>query len=132
MGDTMTEHNLAVRQFQKGDEAIVQKWRDEFPLKDGMEGCPVELGDVYSDDKHFIVYKKDTKEPIGSMYLREIEPEKSTEVILAIGDYRYLNKNVFIAIVRCVTQYLKESYCEKQVLFLFDMKSVLQMLKGDC
>ena len=130
MGNTMMEHDLDIRPFQKGDESIVQKWRDEFPLKDGTEGISVELGDIYSDDTHFLVYKKDSDVAIGSIYLREIERGKSTEVILAIGDYRYMNKEVFRAIFRRTMRFLEESCPNRQTLFLIDMKSALQLMKG--
>ena len=126
----MTEQDLDIRPFQKGDESIVQKWRNEFPIKDGTEGCSVELGDVYSDDIHFLVYKTDTEEAIGSVYLREIERGKSTEVILAIGDYRYMNKEVFRAIFSRAVRYLNESCPNRQTLFLLDIKSVIQLMKG--
>lgn len=126
----MTEQDLDIRPFQKGDESIVEKWRNEFPLKDGTEGASVELGDVYSDDTHYIVYKIDTEEAIGSIYLREIESEKSTEVILAIGDYRYMNKEVFRAIFSRAVRYLNESCPIRQTLFLLDIKSVIQLMKG--
>ena len=130
MGNTMTEHDLDIKTLQKGDEFIIQKWRDEFPLKDGMEGGSVELGDVYSDDTHFLVYKKDSDVAIGSIYLREIERGKSTEVILAIGDHRYMNKEVFRAIFRRAMRYLEESCPNRQTLFLIDIKSALQLMKG--
>ena len=130
MGNTMTEQDLGIRPFKKGDESIVQKWRDEFPIKDGTGDCSVELGDVYSDDTHFLVYKTDTDEAIGSVYLREIEEGKSTEVILAIGDYRYMYKEVFRAIFSRAVRYLNESYPNKQTLFLLDIKSALQLMKG--
>lgn len=126
----MTEYDLGIRPFQKGDESIVQKWRDEFPLKDGTEGISVELGDIYSDDKHFLVYKKDSDVAIGSIYLREIERGKSTEVILAIGDYRYMNKEVFRAVFRRTIQYLNKNCHNKQTLFLLDIKSALLLMKG--
>ena len=130
MGNTITEHDLGIRPFQNGDESIVQRWRDEFPIKEGTEGCSVDLGDVYSDDKHFLVYKNDTDEAIGSVYLREIEEGKSTEVVLAIGDHNYMNKEVFRAIFRRAMQYLKETYPNKQTLFLLDIKSALLLMKG--
>lgn len=130
MGNTMTEDDLDIRPYQKGDESTVQKWRDEFPIKDGTEGCSVELGDVYSDDIHFLVYKTDTEEAIGSIYLREIEEGKSTEVVLAIGNYNYMNKEVFWAIFRRTVRYLEEHYPNKQNLFLLDIKSVLQLMNG--
>lgn len=130
MDNTITEHDLGIRPFQKGDEFIVQRWRDGFPIKDGTEGCSVDLGDIYSDDTHLLVYKIDTEEAVGSVYLREIESGKSTEVILAIGDYRYMYKEVFRAIFSRTVRYLKESYPNKQTLFLLDIKSALQLMKG--
>lgn len=130
VNEKMTEQDLDIRPFQKGDESIVQQWRDEFPLKDGTEGSSVELGDVYSDDAHFLVYKKDSDVAIGSIYLREIDAGKSTEVILAIGDYSYMNKEVFRAIFSRTRRYLQESYPNKQTLFLLDIKSALQLMKG--
>lgn len=126
----MTEHDLGIRPFQKGDESIVQKWRDEFPIKDGMEGSPVELGDVNSDGTHFLVYKNDTDETLGSVYLREIEEGKSAEVVLAIGDYNYMNKEVFRAVFWRTMRYLKETCSNRQTLFLLDIKSVLQLMEG--
>ena len=131
MGNTITEYNLGIRPFQEGDESIVQKWRDEFPIEDGTEGISVELGDVYSDDTHFLLYINDTNVAIGSVYLREIEAEKSTEVILAIGDYNYMNREVFSAIFKRTMRFLKETYPCKQGLFLLDIKSVHYLMKGD-
>lgn len=128
----LTKDDLGIRDFYSGDECIVQKWRDEFPYKDGTEGCRVDVGDVYYDAQHLLVYLKDVEKPIGTIFLKGTNDvagnEKPTEVILAVGDFNYMNKEVLYAMKDCVTHYMEVCYPEAKYVILFDGKSVDQVL----
>ena len=126
----MTEDELTIRDFLPDDEDLVQKWRKEYPLRDGTEDALYEIGDTCTAAERFIVCLKNGM-PIGTFSLREIEAGKFKEVLIGIGVSSYMSNDTLRAMFMRVARYLKESYPKGEARFIIDVKTVSQLIKGD-
>lgn len=106
---------LYLRCFFPGDDKIVQKWRDEFPFKDGTEGTQVELPEeVYCDGIHTLLILRDVDgvdHPIGSFCFTSNNGE--IQVKYGIGDFKYRGqKNAIESLIR---RYFKVFYGDSMI-----------------
>ena len=130
----MTEKDLSIRDFFDIDNSIVQNWRDTFPLKDGYEGCIIDIAEeIFFDAQHLIVFLKESQVAVGSVWIKGRHDSSNEnaplEVVIGIGDYQFMNKEALKAVKNLVSTYLKNSYPDVSYVLLFDGKLVDEVLK---
>lgn len=109
----LDKEKFGIRAFRSAEEQakIVQRWRDEYPLKDGTEGCPLDLDSICFCTRRLLVYQKDGEKPIGTVFFRGAKAGavdgRPMEIILGVGDVKYMNKEALYAIKECVCDYIQ-------------------------
>lgn len=132
----LTKVDFGIRDFRSAEEQakIGQRWRDEYPLKDGTEGCPLDLNSICFCTWRLLVYLKADEKPIGTVTLKETKEDAENEdqmfVILAIGDFEYMTKEVLRAMKECVCDYMRATRPTVKYALVFDGVSVEQVLNG--
>ena len=132
----LTKEDLVIRDFHSAEEQakIAQEWRDKYPVKDGTEGCPFDSDNTCFHKRRLFVYLKADKKPIGTVTLKETKEDAGNEnrmvVILAIGNFEYMTKEVLHAMKECVCDYMSTTRPTVKYALLFDGKSVEQVLNG--